>query len=123
MSKLSRTAHRALIGRRTPFTGPDYVQAVGRLRTRERTSLAGCHGFEVAAGHRHVGAIETPLFAGPGVEPDYLLVRMDDPDQGTFRVVPTALVSDVDLGRRLVTLDADAETVAALPRQLPLTRQ
>jgi hypothetical protein len=85
------------------------------------TRLSSCHGFDVSAGPLGIGSIETPLFAGPGMEPDHLLVRTDEGIAGTFRVVPAALVLDVDRARRLVVLDADSDTVAALPRQLPLT--
>jgi hypothetical protein len=85
--------------------------------------LSGCHGFEVSAGSRCVGAIETPHFASATVEPDYLLVRTGDGIDGTFRVVPAALVLQVDPQRRIVFLDADAEVIAALPRQLPLGRR
>jgi hypothetical protein len=81
--------------------------------------LSSCHGFAVSAGPRGIGSLETPLFAGPGVEPDYLLVRTGEEIAGTFRVVPAALVVDVDPVRRVVVLDADAEAVAALPQHLP----
>jgi hypothetical protein len=82
--------------------------------------LARCHGFEVAAGSARVGVVETPVFAGPAMAPDYLVVRTEGLFDGRFRVVPAALVVDVDEERRIVLLGVDAPAVANLPERLPL---
>jgi hypothetical protein len=81
--------------------------------------LAHCHGFGVAAGERRVGAIETPVFAGPSSTPDYLIVRTDAGIDGTFRLVPASLVVDVDTSRRLITLGVGRDQVEGLPQRLP----
>jgi hypothetical protein len=85
--------------------------------------LAWGHGFAVAPGLRPIGAIETPLFAGPATAPDYLLVRTSGAIDGTFRAVPTSLVVDVDIPRRAITLGTDHDSIAALPEHLPLERR
>lgn len=64
--------------------------------------------------------IETPVFAGPAVAPDYLVVRTEGPFTGRFRVVPAAMVVDVDEERRVVLLGVDVTAVADLPERLPL---
>jgi hypothetical protein len=86
----------------------------------ETTRLARCHGFEVAAGPALVGSVETPVFAGAATAPDYLVVRTEETFDGRFRVVPAALVVDVDEDRRIVRLGVDAVAVANLPERLPL---
>lgn len=86
----------------------------------ETTKLARCHGFEVVAGPVVVGSVETPVFAGAAVAPDYLIVRTEGLFDGRFRVVPAALVVDVDEEHRVVLLGADAPAVANLPERLPL---
>jgi hypothetical protein len=91
-----------------------------RRAAHETTRLARCHGFEVAAGPVRVGVVETPVFAGPAVAPDYLIVRTEGPFDGRFRVVPAALVVDVDEERRIVVLGVDVPAVANLPERLPL---
>jgi hypothetical protein len=86
----------------------------------QRAWLARCHGFEVAAESVRVGVVETPVFAGPAAAPDYLVVRTEGRFDGRFRVVPAALVVDVDEERRTVLLRVDAAAVANLPERLPL---
>lgn len=83
-------------------------------------SLAFCHGFEVLAESTRVGRVETPMFAGPAVAPDYLIVRTEGLFDGRFRVVPASLVTDVDEERRTVLLGVDVPAVANLPERLPL---
>jgi hypothetical protein len=85
--------------------------------------LARCHGYVVAADGRHVGAVETPVFADATAFPDYLLVRTAPSVPGTFRVVPTSCVEDVDPGERLVALAMDHDQIAALPERVPLQRR
>lgn len=84
------------------------------------SALASCHGYRVAAGDLEVGEVETPIFSGPLVMPEFLLVRTAGTIAGTFRAVPTALVVDVDPALRRVAIDADGESLAALPERLPL---
>lgn len=86
------------------------------------SALASCHGYRVAAGDLHVGEVETPIFSGPLVEPEFLLVRTAGGISGTFRAVPTSLVVGVDHAHRQVVVDADGETIAAMPERLPLRR-
>ena len=85
-------------------------------------ALARCHGYRVAAGDVDIGEVETPIFSGPRVEPDFLLVRTTGTIAGTFRAVPAAFVVDVDPARRRVAIAADDERIAALPEHLPLRR-
>jgi hypothetical protein len=82
--------------------------------------LACCHGYVVAAGDLEIGEVETPIFAGPLSEPDYLLVRTVGSISGTFRIVPTTLVTDIDEDRQLVAIASDHDAVAALPERLPV---
>lgn len=85
--------------------------------------LAHCHGYLVAASDAPVGVVETPVFAAAASDPDYLIVRTSRQIAGTFRAVPAALVSHVDLEQRLITLAARPDDVAALPERLPLERR
>jgi len=82
--------------------------------------LARCHGYDVAAGQARIGAVETPVFAGPTSAPDYLIIRTPETISGTYRVIPAALVADVDRDRRIITLRIDESALAAYPEQLPL---
>lgn len=91
-----------------------------RLSQAGEGQLACCHGYSVAAGTCLVGIVETPVFAKAELEPDHLIVRTSESFTGTFRVVAAALVADVDLERRCVTLAVTSEELAALPELLPL---
>jgi hypothetical protein len=84
--------------------------------------LASCHGFAVIAANGPVGTIETPLFTGAATEPDYLIIRTTAAIEGAFRVVPTALVENVDPLGHQIFLNADHNTIASLPEYLPLER-
>lgn len=84
--------------------------------------LAHCHGYVVAAADAQIGVVETPVFADAACEPDYLIVRTSTAITGTFRAVPAALVAHVNPHRRMITLAADPDEVAALPERLPLKR-
>jgi hypothetical protein len=84
--------------------------------------LARCHGYRVVSGELFVGEVETPLFAAPLVEPEFLLVRTGELLSGTFRMLPAALVVDVDPAQRQVAVGADGERLAALPDHLPARR-
>jgi hypothetical protein len=88
---------------------------------RAPVSLEHCHGFLVNARGRLVGSVETTAPAATR-EPRYLVLRMTDAFDGTFRFVPTGWVATVDHRRRRVILDADAEAVASLPQRLPVDR-
>ncbi|HEX7082540.1 MAG TPA: hypothetical protein VF186_00325 [Gaiellaceae bacterium] len=87
---------------------------------RRSRDLGGCHGFAVAAGEAAVGSIETPIFGGVSVDPDYLVVRTVDEIPGTFRVVSASVVEDVDPARRLMRLGLTYDQIVALPEHLPL---
>jgi hypothetical protein len=85
--------------------------------------LARCHGYHVVSGELVVGEVETPVFAGPLVEPDFLLVRTGELLSGTFRMLPAALVVGVDPCRRLIAVGADGEQLTSLPEHLPVRRR
>jgi hypothetical protein len=74
----------------------------------------------VAAGDRLVGVAETPVFGDTGRAPDYVIVRTAPWIGGTFRVVPSAMVDDVDEVGRVVTLAVTGALFAELPERLPL---
>jgi hypothetical protein len=82
--------------------------------------LACCHGYRVAAGGLLVGEVETPIFSGPLGDPEFLLVRTVRSISGTFRIVPVALVLEIDRERRLVAIVGDDDVLASLPERLPL---
>lgn len=84
--------------------------------------LARCHGYRVASGDVELGEVETPIFSGPLLEPEFLLVRTIGAISGTFRVLPTALVVDVDPTLRRLAVTVDEERIAALPERLPVRR-
>ena len=87
---------------------------------RNQHPLAGCHGFAAITKDGCVGEVETPLFAGDACDPDYLVVRIRRLTRVLRPVVPAALVASVDSERRIVCIDAPAETVLRLPEHLPL---
>jgi hypothetical protein len=87
-----------------------------------RSGLAGCHGYAVTADGAAIGVVETPLFGGAQVEPDYLLVRLLPPFGAGFRVVPAAWAVDVDRTARRVAVDGPTAAVGRLPRRLPVVR-
>jgi hypothetical protein len=85
-----------------------------------RSGLAGCHGYAVTADGTAIGVVETPLFGGAQVEPDYLLVRLTAPFGTGFRVVPAAWAVAVDRPGRSIAVDGPTAAVGRLPRNLPL---
>jgi len=80
-------------------------------RTTHEDVLACCHGFSIIASDRLLGVVETPVFSGAALEPDYLIVRTADSIPGSFLKVPLALVGEVDgeLGR--ISLSAPVEDI------------
>lgn len=72
--------------------------------------LARCNGFEVAAGDEVVGSVETPVFSGTKLQPDYLLVRVGD----HLRMVPPEAIVSADAASRTLFLGLDAAEVEAL---------
>lgn len=90
---------------------------------RSNGGLACCHGYRVVCGELLLGEVETPVFAGPLAEPEFLLVRTGELLTGTFRMLPAALVVDVDPAQRQVAVGADGERVTALPEHLPVRRR
>lgn len=91
----------------------------------ERTATGGlacCHGYRVVSGDFLVGEVETPVFAGPPAEPQFLLVRTGELLTGTFRMLPTSLVVDVDPALRQVAVGVDGDRLTSLPEHLPVRR-
>jgi hypothetical protein len=78
------------------------------------TVLARCHGFTVAAGDEPLGTVETPVFSGKGLRPDYLIVRTTGSALGGFADVPIALVSEIDAERRRIRLGAELADILRL---------
>ncbi len=76
--------------------------------------LARCNGFEVEAGGAVVGSVETPVFSGTSLRPDYLILRTADEIPGRFRLVPPDLVVAVDPRARTVCLGLEPDEVANL---------
>ena len=70
------------------------------------TPLARCHGFRVMAADYPLGLVETPVFSGNGLEPDYLIVRTDESLPGAFANVPVDLVDDIDDRGETISLSA-----------------
>ena len=89
---------------------------------RSTDGLARCHGYHVAYGDVVIGAVETPIFGGPFIDPEFLLVRTPElPGGRPFRVLPASLVVDVDPVARRVGVVVDGEQLTALPARLPLS--
>jgi hypothetical protein len=86
------------------------------------TALARSAGFVMTADDGRVGEIETPLFPGDDVEPDYLVVRtrLRGRLMPRFPVVPVCLVTRCDVTRRSVRVRGPAATIRSLPETLPL---
>jgi hypothetical protein len=68
--------------------------------------LARCNGFEVTAGGKVVGVVETPVFSGTKLQPDYLLVRLAG--ERELRMVQPELVADVDAKAHRIALERSA---------------
>jgi len=81
--------------------------------------LARCNGFQVQAGGEIVGSVETPVFSGTALLPDYLIVRTRESIPGGFRLVPPDLVENVDAAGRVVTLDLTVQALADLDEPGP----
>jgi hypothetical protein len=72
--------------------------------------LARCNGYDVAAGDEIVGSVETPVFSGTKLEPDYLIVRLGD----SLHVVPPELIVSVDSTSHTLFLGLDTAELAQL---------
>jgi hypothetical protein len=68
--------------------------------------LARCNGFEVTAGDEVVGVVETPVFSGTKLQPDYLLVRLTG--ESELRIVPPELVAEVDAKAHRLAVERSA---------------
>ena len=66
--------------------------------------LARCNGYEVAAGGEVVGLVETPVFSGTKLRPDYLLVRLGNRSPAQLRVIPPEAIVAADASARKVFL-------------------
>ncbi len=76
--------------------------------------LARCNGFDVVASGTVVGSVETPVFSGTALLPDYLVVRTAPEYPGRFRLVPLEIVTSVDAPSRTVLLELSPEAVVGL---------
>jgi hypothetical protein len=86
--------------------------------------LRGCHGFAVVnIDGSPIGTFETPVFHGAALEPDFLIIRATDSMQGTFRVVSTAFVDDVEVERCVVSVAITSDEFARLPEGLPFANR
>jgi hypothetical protein len=72
--------------------------------------LARCNGYDVAAGDEIVGSVETPVFSGTKLQPDYLIVRLED----GLRVVPPEVIVSVDTASHTLFLGLDTTELAQL---------
>lgn len=72
--------------------------------------LARCNGYDVAAGDEIVGSVETPVFSGTKLQPDYLIVRLGD----GLRVVPPEVIVSVDAASHTLFLGLDTDELAKL---------
>jgi len=68
--------------------------------------LARCHGFRVLAADQPLGLVETPVFSGTRLQPDYLIVRIRESVPGGFADVPVELVDEIDDESRTISLSA-----------------
>ncbi len=75
--------------------------------------LACCHGFAIAASDQDLGVVETPVFSGTALGPDYLIVRTADSIPGGFAVVPVGLVAEIDPERRLISLGSRVDEIVS----------
>jgi hypothetical protein len=87
---------------------------------RKRDALASCNDYLVEATDGEVGTVETPLFPPEGSDADYLVLRVAGFSEARRRVVPAALVKDVDSRRRLVRLRVTKAELDRLPEDLPV---
>jgi hypothetical protein len=78
-------------------------------------ALACCHGFAISASDCLLGVVETPVFSGTGLRPDYLIVRNAESIPGRFTDVPVSLVEEVDLEHRKISLGSPLAEVARAP--------
>ena len=76
--------------------------------------LARCNGYDVAVGDEVVGSVETPVFSGTKLLPDYLLVRLADTDSASFKVIPPDLIVAADPDERTVFLGVERGEVEGL---------
>ena len=85
--------------------------------------LSTCHGIVVVADGSVVGAVETPIFNGVSREPDFLVIRVIESMPGTFRVVPSAAVEDVDIEQWVITVGMTRDAFSALLEGLPFAHR
>jgi hypothetical protein len=83
-------------------------------------AIARCHGFLAVGANGPLGEVETPLFAGDGAEPDYLVVRVSAGGTTRRPLVPVGLVAAVDERSELVVLRTEARELLRLPERLPV---
>jgi hypothetical protein len=72
--------------------------------------LACCHGYEVRAADGRLGVVETPVFSGTRLRPDFLVVRTDETEAGRC-LVPVNLVEEVDPDAGSIALSSLCEDV------------
>lgn len=65
--------------------------------------LARCNGYDVSAGGEVVGSVETPVFSGTKLQPDYLIVRLGD----ELRELPPESIVSIDAASRTLFVDTD----------------
>jgi hypothetical protein len=105
------------MGAKAELTGDSYRGWMRRSTgSGKRDALASCNDYVVEARDGPAGTVETPLFPPDGSEADYLVLRVG----ARRRVVSTALVKDVDPGRRLVRLRVTTAELERIPEDLPL---
>ena len=65
--------------------------------------LARCNGYAVSAGGEVIGSVETPVFSGTKLRPDYLIVRLGE----ELRELPPEAIVSVDAASHTLFVDTD----------------